>query len=177
MNYATLAHECLKRADELAACTESPGILKRTFMSEPMQRVHTLVRGYMQNAGMQVRVDALGKKGEISGLMKTLGSMDPDARKEFGAKINVVKDEVTAAIAAQVDEAVSPAIPAALSFDAPTSSPPSAPIKSSIRVTADGRGSVASVCPAPGASIRRKLASAGLASQFSSFSSGATSGT
>lgn len=60
MNYTQLAHECLTRADELAACTESPKLLKRTFMSEPMQRAHSLVRGYMQGAGMQVRVDALG---------------------------------------------------------------------------------------------------------------------
>ena len=43
-------------------------------------------------------------------------------------------DEVTAAIAAQVDEAVSPAMPAALSFDAPPSAPssPSAPIPPSV---------------------------------------------
>ncbi|TDQ78558.1 phenylalanyl-tRNA synthetase alpha subunit [Dongia mobilis] len=49
----------------------------------------------------QVRVEALGKKGEISGLMKTLGAMAPEARKEFGARINVVKDAVTGAIEAK----------------------------------------------------------------------------
>ncbi|MBL8709389.1 MAG: phenylalanine--tRNA ligase subunit alpha [Rhodospirillaceae bacterium] len=46
----------------------------------------------------QVRVEALGKKGEISGLMKTLGSMSPEARKDFGARLNLLKDEVAAAI-------------------------------------------------------------------------------
>ncbi len=32
-----------------------------------------------------VRVAALGKKGEISGLMAGLGKMDPEARKAAGA--------------------------------------------------------------------------------------------
>ena len=49
----------------------------------------------------QVRIDALGKKGEISGLMKTLGGMDPEMRKDFGARLNVLKDEVAAAIDAR----------------------------------------------------------------------------
>jgi phenylalanyl-tRNA synthetase alpha chain len=49
----------------------------------------------------QVRVDALGKKGEISGLMKTLGGMDPEARKDFGARLNLLKDDVAAAIDAK----------------------------------------------------------------------------
>lgn len=85
MNYTTLAHECLKRADELAACTESPGILKRTFMSEPMQRVHTLVRGYMQSAGMQVRVDALGN---------IIGHLEGKGPKTFltGSHLDTVPD-------------------------------------------------------------------------------------
>jgi len=46
----------------------------------------------------QVRVDALGKKGEISGLMKVLGTLGPDERKAFGARLNVLRDEVAAAI-------------------------------------------------------------------------------
>lgn len=85
MNYTQLAHECLKRADELAACTETPGILKRTFMSEPMQRVHTLVRGYMQSAGMQVRVDALGN---------IIGSLEGKGSKTFltGSHLDTVPD-------------------------------------------------------------------------------------
>jgi phenylalanyl-tRNA synthetase alpha chain len=46
----------------------------------------------------QVRVDALGKKGEISGLMKVLGTLGPDERKAFGARLNVLRDEVASAI-------------------------------------------------------------------------------
>ena len=45
-----------------------------------------------------VRVDALGKKGRITGLMKDLGAMDPEARKAFGQRLNQLKDEVAAAL-------------------------------------------------------------------------------
>lgn len=46
-----------------------------------------------------VRVEALGKKGRITALMKTLGGMDAEARKSAGQALNVLKDEVAAAIA------------------------------------------------------------------------------
>ena len=45
-----------------------------------------------------VRVSALGKKGSITGAMKSLGGMDPDARREAGQAINALKNEVAAAI-------------------------------------------------------------------------------
>lgn len=45
-----------------------------------------------------VRVAALGKKGRVSELMKTLGAMDPEARKIAGPALNALKDEVTAAL-------------------------------------------------------------------------------
>ncbi len=44
------------------------------------------------------RVSALGKKGRITDLMKTLGTMTPDERKEAGAALNVLKDEIAALI-------------------------------------------------------------------------------
>src|SRR5882724_5391742 len=47
------------------------------------------------------RVAALGKKGSVTGLMKTLGSMAPEARKEFGAMVNQLKSEIEAAIDAR----------------------------------------------------------------------------
>lgn len=46
-----------------------------------------------------LRVATLGKKGSISEQMKALGAMSPDARKEAGATLNVLKDKVTEAIA------------------------------------------------------------------------------
>jgi phenylalanyl-tRNA synthetase alpha chain len=45
-----------------------------------------------------VRVTALGKKGRITDLMKSLGGMAPDERKAFGQNLNVLKDEVAAAL-------------------------------------------------------------------------------
>ena len=48
-----------------------------------------------------VRVAALGKKGRITGLMKTLGGLDPEARRAAGQALNAVKDEVAAAIEAR----------------------------------------------------------------------------
>ena len=42
----------------------------------------------------QVRVTALGKKGRITDLMKTLGGMEPEARKEAGQQLNVLKTEI-----------------------------------------------------------------------------------
>jgi phenylalanyl-tRNA synthetase alpha chain len=46
-----------------------------------------------------VRVNALGKKGSISELLKTLGTMSPEERQTRGAAINLLKNDVTAEIA------------------------------------------------------------------------------
>lgn len=48
-----------------------------------------------------VRVAALGKKGSISELMKTLGGMSPEDRKTQGPLLNGLRDAVTDAIAAR----------------------------------------------------------------------------
>ncbi|MDP3379095.1 MAG: phenylalanine--tRNA ligase subunit alpha [Brevundimonas sp.] len=48
-----------------------------------------------------LRISALGKKGEISALMSGLGKMDPDQRKAAGAMLNVLKDEIDAALRAK----------------------------------------------------------------------------
>lgn len=48
-----------------------------------------------------VRVAFLGKSGEITSQLKTLGSLPPDERKAQGAAINEVKDAVTAALEAR----------------------------------------------------------------------------
>jgi phenylalanyl-tRNA synthetase alpha chain len=45
-----------------------------------------------------VRVSALGKTGSVSSLLKTLGAMSPDERKERGAAINVLRDRVQTAL-------------------------------------------------------------------------------
>ncbi len=45
-----------------------------------------------------IRVAELGKKGRVSGLMKTLGKMDPEERKAAGQAFNLLKTEIAAAI-------------------------------------------------------------------------------
>lgn len=49
----------------------------------------------------EARLAALGKKGRITDLMKSLGAMDPEERKNFGAAVNQLKDEVAALIEKQ----------------------------------------------------------------------------
>jgi phenylalanyl-tRNA synthetase alpha chain len=74
-----------------------------------------------------IRVDALGKKGEISGLMKTLGELTPDERKEAGQRLNLLKDAVTAAIGARKDVLEQAALDAKLAFEAIDLTLPSRP--------------------------------------------------
>lgn len=45
-----------------------------------------------------VRVTALGKKGQITALMKTLGKMSPEERQTKGPQLNQLKDEIAEAI-------------------------------------------------------------------------------
>ncbi|MDZ5646420.1 phenylalanine--tRNA ligase subunit alpha [Nitrospirillum sp. BR 11828] len=49
----------------------------------------------------EVRVDALGKKGRITGLMKDMGSLTPDERRERGQALNAVKEEISQALDAR----------------------------------------------------------------------------
>jgi phenylalanyl-tRNA synthetase alpha chain len=44
------------------------------------------------------RVQLLGKSGNITDLLKQLGTMPVESRKEFGAAVNVLRDELTAQI-------------------------------------------------------------------------------
>src|SRR2546423_3853938 len=50
-----------------------------------------------------VRVAALGKSGSVSALLRTLGALTPEERKQQGPLINGLKDRVTAALAARRD--------------------------------------------------------------------------
>ena len=50
-----------------------------------------------------VRVAALGKKGSVSGLMKTLGGMSPEERKEAGPRLNGLKERLGEVLAARRD--------------------------------------------------------------------------
>jgi phenylalanyl-tRNA synthetase alpha chain len=64
-----------------------------------------------------VRVAALGKKGSISELLKTLGTMSPDERKANGPLFNTLRDRVTDAIAARKTELSNAALNARLASE------------------------------------------------------------
>ena len=48
-----------------------------------------------------VRVTALGKKGRISELMKGLGALPPEQRKDFGQAVNGLKERISEALGAR----------------------------------------------------------------------------
>ena len=43
----------------------------------------------------EVRIAALGKKGQITSLMKNLGQMEPEERKLMGQNLNILKQDIT----------------------------------------------------------------------------------
>ena len=51
-----------------------------------------------------LRVRFLGKKGEITALLKSLGGMDPGQRRSFGQAVNAAKTEVTELIGSRKTE-------------------------------------------------------------------------
>ncbi|MGU3544954.1 phenylalanine--tRNA ligase subunit alpha [Methylobacterium sp. A52T] len=64
-----------------------------------------------------VRVAALGKKGSVSDLLKTLGSMTPDERKERGPLINGLRDRVQGAVTARKTELAEAALESRLASE------------------------------------------------------------
>lgn len=75
----------------------------------------------------QLRVDYLGKKGQITALLKGLGKLSAEERPEAGAKINVVKQELQALIGERKQALESAAVEARLAAE-------------TIDVTLPGRG-------------------------------------
>ena len=49
----------------------------------------------------EIRVAAVGKKGEVALAMRELGKMTPEERQLMGPKLNALKDEINAALAAR----------------------------------------------------------------------------
>ena len=54
-----------------------------------------------ESALEELRVQAVGKKGEISLRMRELGKMTPEERQVMGPKLNALKDEINSALAAK----------------------------------------------------------------------------
>lgn len=71
-----------------------------------MQNLDTLRKELMAAIGKSadsdeleiLRVEALGKKGRVTQLMKELGTMDAEERRSIGQSLNSIKNEITLAI-------------------------------------------------------------------------------
>ena len=64
-----------------------------------------------------VRVSALGRSGSISGLLKTMGQLSPDERREHGPRVNGLRDRVQDTIAARKAELEAVALEAQLAAE------------------------------------------------------------
>jgi allantoate deiminase len=82
-----LSEEIMARCDLLASFSEEVGALTRTFLSEPMRAVHSTVRTWMEEAGMQVRVDPAGN------IIGRYGASTPNARTLLiGSHLDTVRN-------------------------------------------------------------------------------------
>ncbi|MGI1662921.1 phenylalanine--tRNA ligase subunit alpha [Palleronia sp. KMU-117] len=71
-------------------------------MDDLRDRYLAAVAGAADEAALEeVRLAALGKKGEISLKMRELGGMSPEDRQIAGPKLNALKDEIASALAAR----------------------------------------------------------------------------
>ena len=70
-----------------------------TDLKSIKERSHTLISGADDLEALEtLRVELLGKKGELTGLLKSLGSLPPAERPVQGEKINQVKRELSDAL-------------------------------------------------------------------------------
>ncbi len=81
----SLTDKVLARCDELSRFSESADCLTRRFLTPPMHRVHDSLSRWMLEAGLQVRVDAIGN---------VVGRHAGDTEKVFlvGSHVDTVPD-------------------------------------------------------------------------------------
>jgi len=76
--------------------------LTGTDMDDLLQKYIGAIAGVSDEAALEdLRLAALGKKGEISLKMRELGQMDPAERQVAGAALNALKDEIDTALRAK----------------------------------------------------------------------------
>ncbi len=66
-----------------------------------LKYINAIIGAADEAALENIRVAAVGKKGEVALKMRELGRMTPDERKLVGPKLNALKDEIISAIAAR----------------------------------------------------------------------------
>lgn len=86
-NLANLADQAIQRCKALGRLSEESGKLTRTFLSAPMKEVHALLGGWMQELGMEVRIDGIGN------LVGRYGGQRPEAPVFLlGSHLDTVRD-------------------------------------------------------------------------------------
>ncbi|ABQ29587.1 phenylalanyl-tRNA synthetase, alpha subunit [Acidiphilium cryptum JF-5] len=75
-------------------------------MSDDLPTIESQARTAIAAAGDPAALDAvrialLGKTGQVTALLKTLGSLTPDERKRVGAEVNALKTAISAALDAR----------------------------------------------------------------------------
>ncbi|MCR8724277.1 phenylalanine--tRNA ligase subunit alpha [Frigidibacter sp. SLM-1] len=84
-------------------------------MDDLRQKYLGLVSRAADEAALEeVRLAALGKKGEVSLLMRTLGQMSPEERQSAGPKFNALRNEIDAALKARKEALADAALDARL---------------------------------------------------------------
>src|SRR6202048_3108144 len=94
-------------AAECGMGMEDPSVLENELLGE-------IAAARDEAAVEAIRIAALGRSGSVFALLKTLGAMTPEQRREQGPLINRLKERVGAAIAERKDELKNAALDARL---------------------------------------------------------------
>lgn len=78
-------------------------------MSEKMNEIRQAFSEKLRNALNaqaleEIRIEYLGKKGAVTGLMKTMKDLSNEEKKTFGQQVNVLKNEITEAISKKIEQ-------------------------------------------------------------------------
>jgi len=77
------------RLNELACCTDDAPRLTRMFLSPAMRRAHDLVAGWMRDAGLGVRIDAIGN---VIGRLEGSAPLSSHQTLLLGSHLDTVRD-------------------------------------------------------------------------------------
>ena len=88
VDFDSLTDTILARCEVLALCSDEPDRLTRTFLRPSVHRAHDLLTGWMRQAGLEVRRDAIGN------LFGRAGRLGPAEASVFivGSHIDTVPD-------------------------------------------------------------------------------------
>src|SRR6185503_10139259 len=88
----------MRRVDDGGPTGTKDGLMTDEFQALARETEAALAAATDLRAWDAVRVNVLGKNGMLTALLKSLGKAPPEERRERGAALNRLKDEITAAI-------------------------------------------------------------------------------